>query len=260
MSMSDLNLSCRQAGAFIGAEEHRGANVRRVVNLTPFAIRLAIAVLLFAFSNPASVGIADSIRQSEIASSELTEAEIETAEAWSLSIEELSQIRRLKSQHQGLVSAELTPLEWLGIFAASDAQRNHYARLFARRQLETTAAILEFEAAYIKAVRELSSKATHTAQNSERLILVTSFRCSDANCAQLLQNGLDHVNRGGSLDVYVQDSRGDFNSRSWAGINQIPHETLRSGKIAIRQAEGRMLEVRPGIYRAGRTNQQRQVK
>ena len=185
----------------------------------------------------------------ENVNTELTQAEIEIADAWNLTREEFSQIKLLKSQYQGLLSADLTPLEWLGIFATSDEQRNHYAKLFAERQLQTTAAILKFETAYIAAVRELSSNASPTARDSDRLVLITPYECSDSKCIQDLKNGMNYVKNGGSLDIYVQTESQFSDLTVWASTNQISSEDVQGGRIALKQAKGRMLNVKPGIYR-----------
>ncbi|MYD77439.1 MAG: hypothetical protein F4239_00530 [Gammaproteobacteria bacterium] len=194
--------------------------------------------------------LAVTIQHVENSNSELTQAEIETAEAWNLSREEFSQIKLLKSQYQGLLSADLTPLEWLGIFATSDEQRNHYAKLFAERQLQTTAAILKFETAYITAVRELSSNALPAVRDIDRLVLITPYECSDSKCVQDLQKGMNYVKKGGSLDIYVQAESQFSDLTVWASTNQISSDDVRTGRITLKQAKGRMLNVKPGIYRA----------
>ena len=205
-----------------------------------------ISVALTTFS-PNSLAV--TIQHVENANTELTQAEIETVEAWNLSREEFSQIKRLKSQYQGLLSADLTPHEWLGIFATSDEQRNHYAKLFAERQLQTTAAILRFETAYIAAVRDLSSNALPTARDSDRLVLVTPYECRDSKCIQDLKKGMNYVKKGGLLDIYVQTESQFSDLTVWASANQISSEGVQAGRITLRQAEGRMLNVKPGIYR-----------
>ncbi len=194
--------------------------------------------------------LAVTIQHVENSNSELTQAEIETAEAWNLSREEFSQIKLLKSQYQGLLSADLTPLEWLGIFATSDEQRNHYAKLFAERQLQTTAAILKFETAYITAVRELSSNALPAVREIDCLVLITPYECSDSKCVQDLQMGMNYVKKGGSLDIYVQAESQLSDLTVWASTNQISSDDVRTGRITLKQAKGRMLNVKPGIYRA----------
>ena len=193
--------------------------------------------------------LAVTLQHVENVNSQLTQAEIETAEAWNLSREEFSQVKLLKSQYQGLLSANLTPLEWLGIFATSDEQRNHYAKLFAERQLQTTTAILKFETAYITAVRELSSNVLPTVRESDRLVLITPYECSESKCIQDLKKGMSYVKKGGSLDIYVQAEFQISDLTVWASTNQISSEDVRGGRITLKQAKGRMLNVKPGIYR-----------
>lgn len=211
---------------------------------------LCLAIISVAATMTFSPNIlAVTLQHVENVNSELTQAEIETAEAWNLSREEFSQVKLLKSQNQGLLSANLTPLEWLGIFATSDEQRNHYAKLFAERQLQTTTAILKFETAYITAVRELSSNALPTVRDSDRLVLITPYECSESKCIQDLKKGMNYVKKGGSLDIYVQAEFQISDLTVWSSTNQISSENVRGGRITLKQAKGRMLNVKPGIYR-----------
>ncbi len=172
-----------------------------------------------------------------------------SAEAWGITSEEYAQVNSLKIQYEGLLSANLTPLEWLGIFATSDEQRDHYAKLLAQRQFETTAAILKFETAYSDALKALHSKASTNTAKDERLLLITSLRCKDPNCAASITEGLHHVERGGSLEIYLQDAIDSTDLRTWVIFNQISQVHLQNGTIKVRQAKGRMLDIHPGIYR-----------
>ncbi len=216
--------------------------------------RRLTAMILFAVLTAISPSLSTAIETTTIKHSvgvntELTESELETVKAWNLSADEYLQIKHLKTEYQGLLSPAITPLEWLGIFAISDERRNHYARLFAQRQLHTTMAILQFETAYANAIAELTAETQQTTQQSDRLLLITSFLCTDSTCTDQLRDGLKHVRHGGSLDIYVQNEFDVADLKSWAIANQIPLRDLRHDRITIRQAKGRMVDVKPGIYR-----------
>lgn len=215
---------------------------------------------LFALFVLASTDIAaDTIKTSKNINTSLTQSEVQNAAVWDLTHEEYAQLKHLKTQYQGLLSADLTPLEWLGIFATNNEQRNHYARKFAHLQLETTAAILEFEAAYANAINALSTNSTESTPDADRLLLVmTSLQCSDVRCTDQTTRGLDHVNQGGTLEIYVQDDFGSADVRTWMVTNQVPFKFLQKGNITVLKAKGRMLDVEPGIYQVKTAHKKQQ--
>ncbi len=210
-----------------------------------------VLVLLVGFD-----AVAETIKTSDNFNTNLTQTEVKTAEAWNLTQAEFSQLKQLKTQYQGLLSANLSPLEWLGIFATSDAQRDHYAKKFAHQQLETTTAILKFEASYTNAIKALTAKSMDSAPHGGRVLILAALQCSDKRCTNRIIEGLNHVNQGGTLEVYVQNPFKSTDIRTWAVTNQVPFEYLRDGNINIRQAKGRMLDVAPGIYRVNSASQQ----
>ncbi len=213
-----------------------------------YILRLKAIVLFFVVAVPGNTQ--DSVQVSDRVDSELTESEIQTAAAWSLTHDEFSQVKDLQLRYQGLLSPNLTPIEWLGIFSHTDEQRNHYATILARQQIEVNSAILKFESAYLEAVKTLATQVSLKSHRDDRLLLITSTECSDSSCSRQLAQSIEHVANGGSLVIYVQDRLARTDLRAWAIVNQIPLQELRSGMITIKQAEGRMLDVKPGIYRA----------
>lgn len=213
------------------------------MSMKKVALIAAVSILVI-------TSVASTLQRTESVESNLTLSEIQTAEVWNLSQSEFTELKNLKLQHRGMLSSDLTPLEWLGIFAETEEQRNHYANIFARRQIEITSAILKFERAYAKAIKSISSQASQTPLLKDRLLLVTEFQCTDSKCSNELKEALTHVNRGGYLDIYVQDRFTDSNLKDWAVNNRVSLTQIRKGQITINQAKGRMLNVKPGIYRA----------
>jgi len=179
---------------------------------------------------------------------QLTQSEIQTANLWQLTTDEFLRFKEIKIQNQGLVSSTLTPIEWLGIFSTTDERRNHYAKMLALRQIATTEAILKFEAAYSNAIEELAADKQRHAVRSGRLLLVTPLRCASAKCTDDLQKALASVQQGRTLDIYIQDKFNNRELNAWTTTHQVPPNQLESGKVKIRPARGRMLDVKPGIY------------
>lgn len=215
----------------------------RTTVISKVALIASLSILL-------STSVASTVQRVDSVESTPTLSEIGTAEAWNLSQSEFAELRQLKIRYQGMMSSELTPLEWLGIFSETEEQRDHYANLFARRQLEVTSAVLKFEAAYIEAIKSLSSQVSQTPSHNDRLLLVSNYHCADLECRTILKEALAHVNRGGYLDIYVKNETPHSNLGDWATDNQVPINLVRNGNITIKQAKGRMLNVKSGIYRA----------
>ena len=214
-----------------------------------FLSKLYFAAFLAATTIAPTISAADSIELTETISSTLTHSDIQMAEAWELSHREYEQLKQLKIQYQGLVSTNLTPIEWLGIFASDDETRKQYAKRLAKLQFETTTAILKFETAYTAAMQALSSKSPGPESTHHRLLLVASMRCHDAQCSRHLTEGLEHVSRGGLLDIYFQHPFDNAQLKTWASTNDISAAQLDNESISITQAKGHMLNVSPGLYR-----------
>ena len=217
--------------------------------MTRLLNKLNCATFLAAITIAPTLCAADSIELTETTNSTLTHSDIQMAEAWDLSLREYEQLKQLKMQYQGLVSTNLTPIEWLGIFAPDDETRKQYAERLAKLQFETTSAIIKFETAYTAAMKSLSSKSPGPESIHHRLLLVASMRCHEAQCSRHLTQGLEHVSRGGFLEIYFQHPFDTSQLRTWATANDISAAQLENQAISITQAKGPMLNVSPGLYR-----------
>ena len=186
---------------------------------------------------------------SNTVSSEISSSETRTAEVWQLSVEEIELLQKLQQHHEGMLSAGLTPYEWLGIFAETEEQRKHYAELFAKRQLELTDAILKFESAYAEAIQKIASQSKDNSRIGKRLLFITTFQCSHKQCKNDLQRILKHAESGGLLDILIQGETSITDLKSWGVENKIPLEKIRTGDITINQAQGRYLNFPNGIYK-----------
>ncbi len=190
-------------------------------------------------------------QQTEISAavhSELSESEIRMAETLSLSVEEIGLLENLKHSYQGMLSSKLSPLEWLGIFATTDAQRKKYAELLAERQISILTAISKFETAYLEALKNFSQLENENS-TAKSLSLITPFSCRDDEiCKENLQTGLDHLELGHKLDIYIKGTTTNAELRLWVTIHKISLEKIRSNQITINHADSRLFNLENGIY------------
>ena len=175
----------------------------------------------------------------------MTDIELQTSKDWSLTVEEIRTLKRLKRVNKGMLSNDITPMEWLGIFAESDEQRKHYAALFAKRQLEVLEAVTKFEHAYSDAMKhEILRKNS----SDKRLLLVTPYQCKDEICKSNLTRALGHAKTGGRLDVLIRETLSGAQLRHWIASNKIPPEKIRSQTIKVQSARHRYQHLSFGIF------------
>ena len=198
------------------------------------------------------IGVDATAQQSNQFSDEIatkmTESELQTSEDWDLTIEEVKSLENLKRSNKGMLSSDITPLEWLGIFAETDEQRQHYASIFAKRQLEVIDAITKFELAYAEAIKKEISQKSEQSKASKHLLLVASYRCTDAPCQSNLTLALKHVEEGGRLDILLLENLSSAGLRQWIATNKIPTEKLRTRAITVNSAQGRYQHLPMGLF------------
>ena len=198
--------------------------------------------LLVALAFAIATALGQSLNEPEVTQPELSDQERRSAVSWGLTETEWRRHRELRSLRKGLVSADVTPLEILGIFSASDTERKRYARLYARQQLDLLERIAMFEADYLEAVRELTHSASGT---TGRYKLVAAVGCATSQCAEQLQRALQLADPHG-LDIFLTGTAGnDGTVRSWAARNNIPPDAVRSRRITLNHAQPGM---KKGLY------------
>ncbi len=222
----------------------------RFANNPGYHSHLAIQPILLVLALLVSLTVTaqQSEQVSEQVSTTLSESETRVSEDWNLTVEEVETLEDLKRRNRGMISPEITPLEWLGIFADSEAERRRYAELFARRQLEIVDAVMRFETAYAEAIqREISKTPTQPVQD-KRLLLITPYECLDENCRLNLSRALRHAEIGNQLDIYIQENIPRADLRFWVMTNNIPIELIRSRSIRVQSAKGRFRTAPPGLF------------
>ena len=77
------------------------------------------------------------------------------AKYWQIEPQNYIKAQQLREQYKGLVSKDITPIEVLGIFANTKAERDKYARIFAKMIRQTTKKVLDFQKSVNQAHKDL---------------------------------------------------------------------------------------------------------
>lgn len=165
---------------------------------------------------------------------------------WGLTVDEWSRFEDLEQQFSGLVSSEISPLEWLGIFADSPTDRKRYAEMLAKKQMNVLDSITKFETAYIDAIQTLIAM-KGSSQVGKRITLVTPFVCEQESCQKNLKNALQHAQNGGTVNIYIQEPITEAQMRYWLAVYRIPLQLIRDRQISISSSNGINTDLRDGI-------------
>jgi integrating conjugative element protein (TIGR03759 family) len=200
----------------------------------------------------------------EASETALSPTDLERSRVWGLSDAEWHRYQALLLGIRGSVSPEnLSPVEVLGIHARDDAERRHYAELWARAMFEDAERILAFQHAYDAAARHLNPglKLIDTAQlhatpikksdlrGDDRVLFFTGLDCPacDAVMAKLLER-LDRID---GIDIYVTDAKAsdDAGIRRWAEAHAIKVAWVRDGRVTLNHDTGVLSRIADGSTR-----------
>ena len=210
-------------------------------------MKILIAISLF-FICTVAFG-QDAVQYSVGAQPTISESLVRKAKILNISVEEVSLLENLKHKYQGVLSSDLSPLEWLGIFAESDSQRKKYAQLLAEQQMSILTAISKFETAYLDALNKLANSGVENQIVGKHLALITPFSCNeDVACQEYLQTALEHMQQGGKLDIYIQGISSNAELRLWASTHRISFKKIESKQVTINHADTRFRNLKSGIY------------
>ena len=166
---------------------------------------------------------------------------------WGLTIDEWSRFENLEQQYSGLVSSEISPLEWLGIFADSPTDRKRYAEMLANRQMKVLDSIAKFESAYINAIQTLIAR-KGSSQVGKRIMLVTPFACEQESCRKNLSEALQHAQNGGTVNIYIQEPTTEAQMRYWLAVHRIPLQLIRDRRISVSNLNSINSDLHSGIF------------
>ena len=181
----------------------------------------------------------------ETTSTPLSATERARSIAWGLSDTEWRRYQSLKLGIRGSVStANLSPIEVLGIHARDSAERRAYAERWARAMHEDAERILAFQHAYDAAAKRLLSgqtlidvgklqtlpQKTSELQADDRILFFTAVMCPA--CDAVLVKLLSHLESVAGIDIYITDApkEDDALIRAWAEGHGIRLEHIQPGK------------------------------
>jgi len=212
---------------------------------------LALAAVFVAIVSVASAQDGPTRRDTTVSETrqlELSQNDIERANAWSLNETEWRRYRSLMQGIRGSVSpATLSPIEVLGIHARDAAERRQYAERWAIAMHEDAERILRFQRAYDEAAGRLypgqmlidtaalyggASQVTDL-RSTDRILLRLALDCP--SCDAVLAKALARLDDVAGLDIYVTDVTQSHEQaiRDWARAHSIKAEWVRARRVTL---------------------------
>ena len=179
---------------------------------------------------------------------------------WQLDANEWERVESLSSGFRRYVSdRQISPLEVLGIHARTDAERDRYARRWARLMIEDAERVLAFQRAYDAAVRDLVGEQplidltelpVRTSQvpnlvPSDRLVVFVGLDC--LICEEVLARVLRAGRELAGVDIYVVDLSEEQERvlHGWARRQGIPPMAVHAKHITLNIDDGLLERVHP---------------
>ncbi|ECI3507833.1 TIGR03759 family integrating conjugative element protein [Klebsiella aerogenes] len=158
------------------------------------------------------------------------------AQQWGLTDSEWQHYQQLRQGERGIWSPGLDPLTTLGVEADSDAERQRYAELLARKEHQRVEKELAFQRAYDQAWKRLYPTLTPIRSDiPPRLALFVSEKCPA--CETLAQK---LINDDRPLDIWlVSNSNDDARLQRWAQRQHIDMRKVERGQITLNHDNGR---------------------
>ncbi|MBS3048835.1 TIGR03759 family integrating conjugative element protein [Enterobacter mori] len=158
------------------------------------------------------------------------------AQQWGLTDSEWQRYQQLLQGERGIWSPGLDPITTLGVETNSDAERQRYAELLARKEHLRVEKELAFQRAYDQAWKRLYPMLTPIRSVVQpRLALFVSEKCPA--CETLVQK---LINDDRPLDIWLVNSRHDDASlQRWALHQHIDMRKVERGQITLNHDSGR---------------------
>ncbi len=184
---------------------------------------------------------------SSIEASNLSATDLAQAHIWDLSEAEWNRYKTLMQGIRGSVSPEtISPIEVLGIHARDNAERQRYAKIWARAMREDVGRILAFQHAYDAAGKRLypDTPLIDTSQLPVKEAEISVFQSTDRilffarpdcpACDMLLSRLLKRLDEVAGLDIYLLGiASNDDAVRDWASSHQIRPEWVRTRRVTL---------------------------
>ena len=161
--------------------------------------------------------------------------------SYNITHDEYSKYLQLKEQYQGLVSPDITPLEYLGIFAKTPKERAKYAKLYTKINRVTTEKVLAFDRAVQVADKEmfgLDNVINYQVRSSSEQPR-NRYSVDITNCQDDCKNRVIELTSKAFLtpvDLYFVNAS-DEQIRSFAASLSLDSEEVSRGLITLNHAK-----------------------
>lgn len=183
-----------------------------------------------------------SSKQVESKNSKLSFTEVNNiTSSYNITHDEYFKYLQLKEQYQGLVSPEITPLEYLGIFAKTSKDRAKYARLYTKINRATTKKVLAFDRAVQVADKEMfgfDNVINYQVRSSSEQPR-NSYSIDITNCQDDCKSRVTELTSKAFLtpvDLYFVNANND-QIRSFAASLSLDPEEVSRGLITLNHAK-----------------------
>lgn len=167
----------------------------------------------------------------------------EQAAEWGLTEAEWQRYLALKYGERGYWSPNLDPLTTLGIEATSDAERERYARLLAKKEYQRVEKELAFQSAYDKAFKELYPNELpfqvdkHISQTQGRIFYFTKLEQCE-KCEADIERVLSYANNKTPIDIFFVGQADNEKIRQWAIKHKIDPRKVQRKEITLNHDQG----------------------
>ncbi len=180
---------------------------------------------------------------------------------WKLNKIEWQRYKMLMKGIRGSISpSNLSPIEVLGTHARNDAERDKYAKIWAKAMFEDAQRILAFQHAYDKAHKEmyghikiidtqrigLPVRQSKNINNHDRvLVFIKQEACP--LCDTLVRKLFSKTQSlNVQIDIFFVDAKNTINDkkiRAWASKHISDHKRLKTGKITLNYDNGKLYQL-----------------
>lgn len=171
---------------------------------------------------------------------------------WGLNREDWARYEELKKGARGIWSPNIDPLTALGVEANSEAERERYAALLAKKEYNRVQKEFLFQVTYMRVFEKLypnqlpfrTDDLTTTPAATGRAIYFTRTDCAKCDSELVkLWSALGST----PVDIYIVDSiQDDTKIRDWAVKNSIDIEKVKSRQITLNHDKGYWLHYAQG--------------
>ena len=170
---------------------------------------------------------------------------------WGLTESEWQRYQELNQGARGIWSPGLDPLTVLGVESRNEQEREHYARLLAKKMHDRMERELQFQRTYDRVFAELYPNEQpftvepHVSERIGRVIYFTRLDNCD-KCESNAERMLSYVNEKTPIDIYFVDVKSNDDIYAWAKKHHIDPNKVQKKLITLNHDSGAWLQYADG--------------